>query len=56
MHDHSLAIKIFGYALVPMSKTTFYFAVVVLFVVEIIQSNYSRKLSAERALAESTKD
>jgi predicted tellurium resistance membrane protein TerC len=56
MHDHSLAIKIFGYALVPMSKTTFYFAVVVLFVVEIIQSNYSRKLSAERALAESTKE
>jgi predicted tellurium resistance membrane protein TerC len=56
MHDQSLAVKIFGYALVPMSKTTFYFAVVVLFMVEIIQSNYSRKLSAERVLAESIKD
>lgn len=52
MHDQDLAVKIFGYALVPMSKTTFYFAVVVLFLVEIIQSNYSRKLDAERAKAE----
>ena len=49
MHDDDLALKLFGYALVPMSKTTFYFAVVVLFAVEIIQSGYSRKLNAERA-------
>ena len=49
MHDESLAVKIFGYELIPMSKTTFYFAVVVLFAVEIIQSGYSRKLSAERS-------
>lgn len=48
-HDNELAIKIFGYALVPMSKTTFYFAVIVLFAVEIIQSGYRRKLEAERA-------
>ncbi|MCH2077746.1 MAG: tellurium resistance protein TerC [Rhodobacteraceae bacterium] len=48
-HDNELAIKIFGYALVPMSKTTFYFAVIVLFTVEIIQSGYRRKLDAERA-------
>ncbi|MEM1237132.1 MAG: tellurium resistance protein TerC [Pseudomonadota bacterium] len=47
-HDNELAIKIFGYALVPMSKTTFYFAVIVLFAVEIIQSGYQRKLNAER--------
>ncbi|MEO0485840.1 MAG: TerC family protein [Pseudomonadota bacterium] len=47
-HDNELAIKIFGYALVPMSKTTFYFAVIVLFAVEIIQSGYRRKLDAER--------
>ena len=50
MHEESLAIKIFGYSLVPMSKTTFYFAVVVLFAVELIQSGYKRKLNAERAL------
>lgn len=49
MHDESLAVQIFGYELIPMSKTTFYFAVVVLFAVEIIQSGYSRKLSAERS-------
>lgn len=49
MHDDDLALKIFGYPLVPMSKTTFYFAVIVLFAVEIIQSGYTRKLNAERA-------
>ena len=31
-----------------MSKTTFYFSVVVLFLVEAVQSGYSRKLAAER--------
>lgn len=49
-HDDSLAIKIFGYDLVPMSKTTFYFSVVVLFAVEAIQSGYSRKLAIERKI------
>lgn len=48
-HDPSMGIHIFGYALIPMSKTTFYFAVVVLFVVEFIQTGYKRKLDAERA-------
>jgi len=51
-HDNELAIKIFGFALVPMSKTTFYFAVIVLFAVEIIQSGYRKKLDAERAAAQ----
>lgn len=46
--NEDMAIKIFGYPLVPMSKSTFYFSVVVLFAVEIIQSGYSRKLAAER--------
>lgn len=48
MHDDSLALKFSGYEVVPMSKTTFYFSVVVLFAVEILQSGYSRKLNAER--------
>ncbi|CUI77219.1 TerC family protein [Cognatishimia activa] len=48
MHDDDLALKFFGYALEPMSKTTFYFSVVVLFLVEIIQSGYARKLNTER--------
>jgi len=33
MHDDSLTIKVFGYDIIPMSKSTFYFAVVVLFAV-----------------------
>ena len=49
MHDDSLALHFFGYEVIPMSKTTFYFSVIVLFAVEILQSGYSRKLAAERA-------
>jgi predicted tellurium resistance membrane protein TerC len=48
MHDDDLQIKLFGYALLPMSKTTFYFSVVVLVLVEVIQTGYQRKLSEER--------
>ena len=48
MHDDSLNIKLFGYELIPMSKTTFYFTVVVLVAVEVIQSGYARKLDLER--------
>lgn len=48
MHDDSLALKFFGYELEPMSKSTFYFSVAVLFIVEFIQSGYRRKLNAER--------
>lgn len=49
MHDPALALKFFGYEVVPMSKTTFYFSVAVLFIVEILQSGYARKLAAERS-------
>ena len=48
MHDHDLALKFFGHEVIPMSKTTFYFSVIVLVLVEIIQSGYARKLEAER--------
>ena len=51
MHDDSLALKFFGYEVVPMSKTTFYFSVIVLVAVEVIQSGYTRKLNAERRTA-----
>lgn len=44
-----LALKVFGQEIVPMSKSTFYFSIVVLVAVEIIQSGYSRKLNAERS-------
>ena len=49
MHNDDLALKVFGFPIIPMSKSTFYFAVIVLFAVEILQSGYKRKLSAERA-------
>ncbi len=49
MGDDSLQIKLFGYELIPMSKSTFYFSIVVLVAVELIQSGYSRKLAAERS-------
>jgi predicted tellurium resistance membrane protein TerC len=48
MDDDALQIRILGYPLIPMSKTTFYFSVVVLVMVEVIQTGYQRKLKAER--------
>ncbi|MEO0623285.1 MAG: tellurium resistance protein TerC [Pseudomonadota bacterium] len=51
-------LHLFGYAVEPMSKTTFYFSVAVLVVVDILQSGYQKKLAALRALevAEKRKD
>jgi predicted tellurium resistance membrane protein TerC len=51
MHDDTLALKFFGYEVIPMSKTTFYFSVAVLVAVEVIQSGYTRKLNAQRRTA-----
>lgn len=45
---HHLALKVFGVEVVPMSKATFYFSVLVLVAVEILQMGYSHKLNAER--------
>ncbi len=46
---HKGHLELFGYPVEPMSKSTFYFSVVVLFIVEFVQSGYQRKLAAERA-------
>jgi len=46
---HLAHIKLFGYAVEPMAKSTFYFVLVVLLVVEIVQSRYQRKLLAQKA-------
>ena len=48
MEDDSLKIFVFGHELIPMSKSTFYFSVVVLVLVEIVQTGYQRKLAARR--------
>ena len=42
---HLAHIKIFGNEIVPMSKTTFYFVIVVLVLVDIVQSKYQKNLS-----------
>ena len=41
-------LKLFGYPVEPMSKTTFYFSIAVLVIVDIIQSRYQKKLAAQR--------
>jgi len=46
---HEGQIKLFDFAVEPISKTTFYFSIAVLVLVEIIQSKYKKKLAHERA-------
>lgn len=52
---HVAKLTLFGYHVEPLSKTTFYFSIVVLVLVDIIQSGYQRKLSLKRARAGSAK-
>jgi predicted tellurium resistance membrane protein TerC len=42
---HLAHLKFFGFPITPMTKTTFYFVLTVLIIVEVVQSRYSRKLS-----------
>ncbi len=46
---HESHLKLFGYAVEPMAKTTFYFSIAVLVAVDIIQGGYKKKLDVERA-------
>jgi len=46
---HLAHLKLFGYAVEPMAKSTFYFVLAVLVVVDIVQSRYQRKLMAHKA-------
>ena len=48
---HEAHLKLFGFAVEPMSKTTFYFSIAVLVVVDILQSGYERKLGRKRRLS-----
>ena len=52
---HESQLKLLGYAVEPMSKTTFYFSIAVLVAVDIIQSGYKKKLDAERLRAHAAK-
>jgi len=45
---HLAHIKIFGNEIVPMSKTTFYFVIVILIITDIVQGKYQKKLLANK--------
>jgi predicted tellurium resistance membrane protein TerC len=45
---HLAHIKIAGEAIEPMSKSTFYFVIVILVIVDLVQSRYQKKLLLER--------
>lgn len=45
-------MKLFGNAIMPMTKTTFYFVIAVLVVTDIVQTRYQKKLLSETARAE----
>ena len=46
---HLAHINIFGENIVPMSKTTFYFVLAVLVIVDVVQGRYQKKLLKEQA-------
>ena len=47
---HLAHLKLFGYPIEPMAKSTFYFVIAILVVVDLVQSRYQKKLLAQRAL------
>ncbi len=49
---HEAHLELLGYEVEPMAKTTFYFAIAVLVIVDVIQSGYQNKLALERAHAQ----
>ena len=47
---HLAHLTLFGNAITPMTKATFYFVIAVLVMTDIVQSRYRRKLLAQRGL------
>lgn len=45
---HLAHLKLFGYAVEPMAKSTFYFVLIVLIVVDLVQGRYQKKLIAQQ--------
>ena len=45
---HVAHLQLFGHRVEAMSKTTFYFAIAVLFLVDLLQSGYQKKLTLRR--------
>jgi predicted tellurium resistance membrane protein TerC len=46
---HKAHLSFFGHPVEAMSKTTFYFVIAVLVIIDVIQSRYQKKLMAEKA-------
>jgi hypothetical protein len=44
---HLAHLRLFGNEIVPMSKTTFYFVIAILVVVDVVQGKYQKKLLAK---------
>lgn len=44
---HLAHLKLFGNEIVPMSKTTFYFVILILVITDVVQGRYQKKLIAE---------
>ena len=44
---HVAHLSLFGYPVEPMAKSTFYFSIAVLVVVDIVQSGYQKKLARQ---------
>ncbi len=49
---HLAHIKLFSFPIEPMTKTTFYFVLVVLILTDLAQSRYQRKLTVARPVSE----
>ncbi|MEM9985507.1 MAG: tellurium resistance protein TerC, partial [Bacteroidota bacterium] len=45
---HLAHMHFFGQEITPMSKTTFYFVLVVLVIVDVVQGRYQKKLALEK--------
>ena len=50
---HLAHLKLFGEEIVPMSKTTFYFVIVVLVLIDIVQGRYQKKIMKSQELDKS---
>ena len=49
-------LEIFGEAIVPMSKTTFYFIIAILVLIDIVQGRYQKKIMKSQQKEELTKN
>ena len=46
--DHLAHLKMFGGYITPMTKSTFYFVILVLVIMDIVQGRYQKKILAEK--------